>query len=132
MMNMCLLIKLKLKTKPEQVKQQTQKQGNMPKGQLVGPIMIWRITIQNVSFIEYNNVLNRNVFLPCRTTISKRATDYFLEEKAKLFKFFSIPLSNVNLTTDSWTNLCQRSSYVVVTTHFIDEEWAVHKRIINF
>nr|KAJ0211926.1 hypothetical protein LSAT_V11C400161910 [Lactuca sativa] len=56
--------------------------------------------VENESFIEYTNALNGKVILPCRTTISNRVTDYFLEEKAKLFKFFNNPLSNVYLTTD--------------------------------
>nr|KAJ0227033.1 hypothetical protein LSAT_V11C100045650 [Lactuca sativa] len=88
--------------------------------------------VENESFIEYTNALNGKVILPCRTTISNRVTDYFLEEKAKLFKFFNNPLSNVHLMTDCWTSSCQRSSYMVVTAHFIDEDWVMHKRIINF
>nr|KAJ0207633.1 hypothetical protein LSAT_V11C500282980 [Lactuca sativa] len=88
--------------------------------------------VENESFIEYTNALNGKIILPCRTTISNRVTNHFLEEKAKLFKFFNNPLSNVHLTTDCWTSSCQRSSYMVVTTHFIDEDWVMHKRIINF
>nr|KAJ0226816.1 hypothetical protein LSAT_V11C100042980 [Lactuca sativa] len=180
MMKMCLLITLKLK---EQVKQQSRRKGNIPKGRLAEPIMIHSKCkkcgtllktessrngtssmikhterckmnpknlekktikpnhvkfqkknengenigelpfkfVENESFIEYTNALNGKVVLPCRTTISNRVTDYFLEEKAKLFKFFSNPLSNVHLTTDCWTGSCQRSSYMEVMTHFIDE-----------
>ncbi|XP_052627664.1 zinc finger BED domain-containing protein RICESLEEPER 2-like [Lactuca sativa] len=88
--------------------------------------------VENESFIEYTNALNGKVVLPCRTTISNRVIDFYLEEKAKLFKFFSNPLSNVHLTTDCWTSSCQRSSYMVVMAHFIDEDWVMHKRIINF
>nr|KAJ0218383.1 hypothetical protein LSAT_V11C300149270 [Lactuca sativa] len=88
--------------------------------------------VENELFIELTNAFNGKVVLPCRTTISNRVTDYYLEEKAKLFKFFSNPLSNVHLTTDCWISSCQRSSYMVVTAHFIDEDWVMHKRIINF
>nr|KAJ0211573.1 hypothetical protein LSAT_V11C400177550 [Lactuca sativa] len=88
--------------------------------------------VENEAFIEYTNALNGKVVLPRRTTVSKRVPDYYVEEKAKLNKFFSNPLTNVHLTTDCWTSSCQRSSYIVVTTHFIDKDWFMHKRVINF
>nr|KAJ0188087.1 hypothetical protein LSAT_V11C900498760 [Lactuca sativa] len=82
--------------------------------------------VDNESCIEYTNALNGKVVLLCRATISNRVIDYFLEENA------NNPPSNVHLTTDYWTGSCQRSSYMVVTTNFIDEDWVMHKRIINF
>ncbi|CAI9261753.1 unnamed protein product [Lactuca saligna] len=160
MMKMFWLITLKLTTKTEKVKQQRRRK-NMPKERLVGPIMMkLRLTtfnianangetllktesnenvgellfkfVENETFIEYTNALNEKVVLPCRTTISKRVADYYVEEKAKLNKFFSNPLMNVHLTTDCWTSSCQQSSYMVITAHFIDKDWVMHKRVINF
>nr|KAJ0197868.1 hypothetical protein LSAT_V11C700370250 [Lactuca sativa] len=88
----------------------------MPKERLVGPVMMnLRLTtfnignangvtrcskpigelpfkfVENEVFIEYTNALNGKVVLPCRTTISKRVSDYYVEEKAKVNKFFLIP-----------------------------------------
>ncbi|KAM5572879.1 zinc finger BED domain-containing protein RICESLEEPER 2-like [Rosa sericea] len=37
----------------------------------------------------------------------------------------------VNLTTDTWTSV-QNINYMVVTAHFIDGGWSLHKRILNF
>ncbi|OAY60648.2 hypothetical protein MANES_01G057350v8 [Manihot esculenta] len=37
----------------------------------------------------------------------------------------------VSLTTDIWTSL-QRINYMCITAHFIDNDWKLHKRIINF
>nr|KAJ0216124.1 hypothetical protein LSAT_V11C300133610 [Lactuca sativa] len=88
--------------------------------------------VENEAFIKYINALNGKVVLQCTTTISKRVADYYVEEKAKLNKFFSNPLTNVHLPTDCWTSSCQPSSYKVVTTHFIDKDWVMHKRVINF
>ncbi|CAI9275282.1 unnamed protein product [Lactuca saligna] len=87
---------------------------------------------ENEAFIEYTNALNGKVVLPSRTTVSKRVANYYVEEKEKLNKFFSNPLMNVHLTTDCWTSSCQRSSFMVVTAHFIDKDWIMHKRVINF
>lgn len=35
------------------------------------------------------------------------------------------------ITTDTWT-LIQMSNFMVVTAHFIDAEWVLHKRILTF
>lgn len=37
----------------------------------------------------------------------------------------------VSLTTDTWTSL-QMDNYMCLTAHFIDKDWRLHKRIINF
>ncbi|GAB2270329.1 hypothetical protein Dimus_038840 [Dionaea muscipula] len=37
----------------------------------------------------------------------------------------------VSLTTDTWTSV-QNVNYMVITAHFVDDEWNLHKRIINF
>ena len=35
------------------------------------------------------------------------------------------------LTTDTWTSV-QRINYMCLTAHFIDRDWVLHKRILNF
>lgn len=37
----------------------------------------------------------------------------------------------VSITTDTWTSI-QNINYMVVTAHFMDNDWKLHKRIINF
>ncbi|RYE17496.1 MAG: DUF4413 domain-containing protein, partial [Sphingobacteriaceae bacterium] len=37
----------------------------------------------------------------------------------------------VSLTTDTWRSI-QNLNYMCVTAHFIDDNWKLHKRIINF
>ncbi|KAH0781183.1 hypothetical protein KY290_000781 [Solanum tuberosum] len=37
----------------------------------------------------------------------------------------------VSLTTDTWTSI-QRIDYMVLTAHWIDKKWTLHKGIINF
>jgi hypothetical protein len=36
--------------------------------------------------------------------------------------------ARVCLTTDTWT-LVQKLNYMVITSHFIDSDWNLHKRI---
>jgi hypothetical protein len=37
----------------------------------------------------------------------------------------------VNITTDMWTSR-QQISYMVVTCHFIDSDWHLNRRVLNF
>ena len=52
-------------------------------------------------------------------------------EKGKLKSFFKSSASRVCLTTDTWSSV-QNLNYMCLTAHFIDSEWRLHKRIINF
>ncbi|XP_023731712.3 putative AC transposase [Lactuca sativa] len=88
--------------------------------------------VENEVFIEYTNALNGKVVVPCRTTISKKVSLYYQEERNKLVTFLCNPLNTVHLTTDCWTSPSKRVHYIVITAHFIDDNWEMHKRIINF
>ena len=44
---------------------------------------------------------------------------------------FSQPNQTVCLTTDCWTSV-QNLNYLCLTAHFIDRDWKLQKRIINF
>jgi hypothetical protein len=50
-------------------------------------------------------------------------------EKKKLKTLFR-GVDKVNITTDMW-NSQQEISYVVVTCHFIDSDWHLHRRVLN-
>jgi len=51
-------------------------------------------------------------------------------EKKKL-KALLNRVPKVNITTDMWTS-CQKVSYMVVTCHFIDSDWRLNRRVLNF
>ncbi|XP_052877900.1 zinc finger BED domain-containing protein RICESLEEPER 2-like [Gossypium arboreum] len=51
--------------------------------------------------------------------------------KSVMKNYFEKDISRVCLTTDTWTSL-QRISYMVLTAHWVDDEWRLQKRIINF
>jgi hypothetical protein len=40
-------------------------------------------------------------------------------------------VDKINITIDMWTS-SQRLSYMVVTCHFVDFDWFIYKRIMNF
>ena len=69
--------------------------------------------------------------IPSRTTMNRDCFDLFYEEKHKLMAVFNEIQQRVSLTTDTWTSI-QRINYMVITAHWIDKNWTLNKRIINF
>lgn len=68
---------------------------------------------------------------PSRTTITRDCHGLFIEQRKKLKSFFQNLSSRVCLTTDTWTS-AQNMFYMCLTAHFIDDDWKLHKIIINF
>ncbi|KAM1519537.1 hypothetical protein ACFX1Z_022324 [Malus domestica] len=67
--------------------------------------------------------------IPNRRKIAAGVWDLFVLEKSKLFE--AMHNQRVSIRTDTWTSI-QNINYIVVTAHFMDSEWKLHKRIINF
>nr|KAJ0185566.1 hypothetical protein LSAT_V11C900474930 [Lactuca sativa] len=88
--------------------------------------------VENEAFVEYTNALNAKVVLASRHTISQNVSKFYTEERTKMLQLLSNPNTAIHLTTDTWTSSCQMTTYMVVTTHFIDENWIMHKRLTNF
>ena len=57
--------------------------------------------------------------------------EIFYNEKKKLFDRFASLDCWFSCTMDMWTSN-QNKGYLCVTCHFIDDEWKIQKRIINF
>ncbi|XP_062010485.1 zinc finger BED domain-containing protein RICESLEEPER 2-like [Rosa rugosa] len=67
--------------------------------------------------------------VPCRKTLVKNFLTLYDNTKKKLKT--DLAHYRVCLTTDTWTSV-QNFNYMVLTAHFIDDKWEMHKRIINF
>jgi len=63
--------------------------------------------------------------------ITRDCFKLYLEESRKLKTFLKKSCVRVCLTTDTWTSI-QNLNYICLTAHFIDEDWKLHKRILNF
>ncbi|CAL9030025.1 unnamed protein product, partial [Prunus brigantina] len=86
--------------------------------------------VEGIGFREFLEVQPR-FDLPSRTTIARDVWDLYQEEKAKIKSVLTHNAQRVSLTTDTWTSI-QNINYMVLTTHFIDDDWVLHKRILNF
>ncbi|KAG7954614.1 hypothetical protein I3843_11G028400 [Carya illinoinensis] len=69
--------------------------------------------------------------VPYRVTVARDCMKLFTSEKAKLRKLFKDWEMRVSLTTDTWTSI-QNLNYMCLTAHFIDNDWKLKKKIINF
>ncbi|XP_060182151.1 zinc finger BED domain-containing protein RICESLEEPER 2-like [Lycium barbarum] len=79
-------------------------------------------------FIKKNQPLFR---VPSRRTVTRDCYLVFGEEREKFIKYLKETSPRVCLTTNTWTYI-QRINYICLTVHFIDSDWLLHKRILNF
>ena len=87
--------------------------------------------VEKEGFQQYSRQLEPNFDLPSRRTLAGDVYKLFWDEKQKLKNFFVSNKQRVCITTDVWTSI-QNYYYMVITAHFIDSEWKLQKRILNF
>jgi hypothetical protein len=90
--------------------------------------MAFRV-VEGEGFIKYSNTLQPKFEVPSRTTVARDAMQIFLEEKEKMKKI--LKKQRISLTTDTWTSN-QNLNYMVLTAHWIDQQWQLQRRVINF
>ncbi|CAA0812038.1 Zinc finger BED domain-containing protein DAYSLEEPER [Striga hermonthica] len=86
-------------------------------------------TVEKPDFKEFIHDLQPRYKIPNRRKIAKDVWSLFCEEKEKIKSI--IGDLRVSITTDTWTSI-QNINYMVVTAHFIDSDFNLHKRVLNF
>ena len=66
-----------------------------------------------------------------RATFRKDCFAAYEVEKKKVSTLLK-STNKVSVTTDIWKSTNQKVSYMVVTFHFIDSNWKLHKHVLNF
>lgn len=87
--------------------------------------------VEHEGFRYFCKSMNPAFSIPSRSTVTRDCFKLFIDERKKLRDFFSSLSSRICLTTDCWSS-GQNLSYMCLTAHFIDDDWKLHKRIINF
>ena len=67
--------------------------------------------------------------VPSRRKLCRAFLGMYDTQKIELKKI--LKMYRLSLTTDTWTSV-QNINYMVLTAHFVDVDWKMHKRIINF
>ncbi|KAK9291706.1 hypothetical protein L1049_019655 [Liquidambar formosana] len=80
-------------------------------------------------FRRFMHVAQPNLTLPSRTTVAKDCLNIYYNEK-KILKH-ALREQRVCFTTDTWTSI-QKLNYMCLTAHYINSDWKVHKKILNF
>ena len=87
--------------------------------------------VEREGFREFCRIMQPNFKLISRFTVARDILAMYSTEKKKLKGLFKKSNLRFCLTIDSWTSL-QNVSYMCLTAHFIDSDWKLHKRILNF
>ncbi|CAL2271113.1 unnamed protein product [Prunus armeniaca] len=76
--------------------------------------------VEGIGFCEFLKDAQPRFDLSSSTTIAR---DEYQEEKAKIKNVLTLNEQRVSLTTNTWTSI-QIINYMVLTAHFIDDDWA--------
>ncbi|XP_047333327.1 zinc finger BED domain-containing protein RICESLEEPER 2-like [Impatiens glandulifera] len=76
--------------------------------------------------------INQPLFekISCATTKKDVINVYDIEKKKLQLALRDI--NKISLTTDIWKSKVQKISYMCVTSHFVDSNWNLHKRLLSF
>jgi hypothetical protein len=86
--------------------------------------------VENYGFRRFVKVMQPKFkIITSRKTIAKEVVSIYNIERAKLKK--ALEGRRVCLTTDTWTSI-PNFCYMCISCHFIDDDWKLHKRILNF
>ncbi|XP_056683460.1 zinc finger BED domain-containing protein RICESLEEPER 2-like [Spinacia oleracea] len=87
--------------------------------------------VEREGFQLFMSVCQPNFLIPSRFTVARDCYRVFLDKKKKLKSYLSKCSSRICLTTDTWSS-SQTLTYMCLTAHFIDQNWKLHKKILNF
>ncbi|XP_071688737.1 zinc finger BED domain-containing protein RICESLEEPER 2-like [Rutidosis leptorrhynchoides] len=63
--------------------------------------------------------------------MARDCLNLFSVEKKKVAALLKGNVGRICLTTDTWTSL-QRVNYMCLTAHYVDNEWVLRKKVLNF
>ncbi|KAL4575792.1 hypothetical protein LXL04_011878 [Taraxacum kok-saghyz] len=87
--------------------------------------------VERCGFRLFCSVAVPQFSLPSRFTVAKDIGKLYLSEMDNMRNTLKCVKSKIAITTDCWTSV-QNLNYMVLTAHFIDGNWKLHKRILNF
>ena len=85
--------------------------------------------VEGKGFKLFFRILQSRFDIPSRFTVTRDCLKLYVEEKKILKRALKGQL--LYLTTNIWTSI-QNIKYISLMAHWIDNEWNLHKRILNF
>lgn len=87
--------------------------------------------VEHPFFRDFVSSLQPKFSVISRSTLVRDIFSRWETERSDLKKFMSQHCDRICLTADTWTSV-QTLSYMSLTAHFIDNNWTLQKRVINF
>ncbi|KAK4413950.1 Zinc finger BED domain-containing protein RICESLEEPER 2 [Sesamum alatum] len=87
--------------------------------------------VEHSGFIDFARTLQPQFNITSVTAVQEQVMGIYFREKQKLLDLLSGISGRLNLTVDLWTSN-QSLAYVLITGHFIDHDWKLQRRILNF
>nr|KAJ0207825.1 hypothetical protein LSAT_V11C500231030 [Lactuca sativa] len=88
-------------------------------------------TVEDDMYVKMMKTANPLFEKVCRVTATSDCFKVYEHEKKKL-KALTKVASEICLTTDCWKSSHQKIEYMVITGHFIDQNWRLQKRVLSF
>jgi len=99
---------------------------------LVKMVIIYELPfnfMKGKGFRLFSRTVQPRFDIPSRFTVMRDCLKLYVEEKKRLKR--ALKGQRLCLTTDIWTSI-QNINYMSLTAHWIDNEWNLHKKILNF
>ncbi|CAN6442326.1 unnamed protein product [Victoria cruziana] len=87
--------------------------------------------VEHVGFRIFVNNLQPQFKMVSPNTVKADCLTIFEQEKEKLYEVLDKLPGRVSLTANMWTSY-QNVSYLCLTAQYVDESWALQKKILNF
>ena len=88
--------------------------------------------VEHDGFREYSATL-QPLFKPVsRNTIKRHIMQIYDVEKEKTISVLEANRSRISITTNMCTSSHQKKGFMAVTSHFIDDSWAMQSRILRY
>ncbi|KAH7659860.1 Tam3-transposase (Ac family) protein [Dioscorea alata] len=101
---------------------------------LTGAIIMHDLPFQ---FMEFEGIravltyLKPDLHIVTRNTCKADCLKMFKREKQNIKSMLEVSPGRICLTSDCWSSLTT-DGYICLTAHFVDKEWVLRKRILNF
>jgi hypothetical protein len=88
--------------------------------------------VDHIGFRTYSEGLQPLFKVPSRNTIKNDIIMMFQNERGKIMGHLDKIGSKIALTTDMWTASNQKKGFMVITAHYIDNDWHMQSRILRY
>lgn len=87
--------------------------------------------VDHMGFREFVDSFNTSFKMISRNTLKGDILKMYREDKKSLKSLLEHNGSRISITTNMWTASNQKKGYMVVTSHFIDQQWILRNRTLR-